>query len=95
MYLNEHFQGEPLYNLAATTLSARLRLIFSVIKAGTKEYFRFCPERRECCASFLLSITESFRCAIQKAYFRKKICNLVLSKLSKGPKMSRIEHRGK
>lgn len=53
LYLSERFRREPLYNLAVSTLSARLRLIFSVIKADTKEYPCSCPVRSECCASFL------------------------------------------
>lgn len=62
MYLSEHFQEEPLYNLAASTLSARLMLIFSVIKADTKEYPCSCPVRSRCSVSFSLSITEAFGC---------------------------------
>lgn len=45
-YLSERFQGKPLRNLAASTLSARLRLICSVIKAATKEYPCSCPAAR-------------------------------------------------
>lgn len=85
---------EPLCNLAASTLSARLRLIFSVLKADTKEYPCSCLVRSECWASFLCP-SQSLLAALFTKHFFSKISNWLLLRLWIGWKMSHTEHREK
>lgn len=88
--VSEQFCWEPLYNLATSTMSARLKLIFSVINADTKEYPCSCPVRWECCASFLFP-SHSLLAVLLRGHFLIEMYNSVLWKLWIGQNVHRTQ----